>query len=88
MPFIQMKKVYSEIGFGNQSFLSTEIEEGNKELRVSKFIFPKKIEGIYFRFWIFKKVFIISSKDGIVLQSKDKNKLKILFGVESYDSNN
>ena len=83
-----MKKVYSEIGLGNPSFLSTEIEEGNKESRVSKFILPKKIEGVYLRFWIFKKVFIISSKNGIVLQSKDKNKFKILFGVQGYDINN
>ena len=83
-----MKKVYSEIGFGNPNFLSTEIEEGNKESRVSKFILPKKIEGVYLRFWIFKKVFIISSKNGIVLQNRDKNKFKILFGVQGYDINN
>ena len=83
-----MKKVYSEIGLGNPSFLSTEIEEGNKESRVSKFILPKKIEGVYLRFWIFKKVFIISSKNGIVLQNRDKNKFKILFGVQGYDINN
>ena len=83
-----MKKVYSEIGLGNPSFLSTELEDGNKESRVSKFILPKKIEGVYLRFWIFKKVFIISSKNGIVLQNRDKNKFKILFGVQGYDINN
>ncbi len=76
-----MKKVYAEMGLGNPTFLSTEIEEDN-EYRISKFIFPKKISGIYFRFWFFKKVIIISSKDGIVSQKKNENKFKLLFGVQ------
>ncbi|MDO8659318.1 MAG: DUF3977 family protein [Candidatus Parcubacteria bacterium] len=76
-----MKKVYAEIGFGNDTFLSTEFEENDKEYRVPKFIFPKKVTGIYFRLWIFKKVFLLSTNDGLVIQKKDKNKLKILFGI-------
>ena len=44
-----MKKVFAEIGFGNESFLSTEIEEG---------------VGY-----------------GFEIKHKDKNKLKILFGI-------
>ena len=77
-----MKKIYTEIGFGNHSFLSTEIEEGNKESRINKFILPKKISGIYIRFWIFKRVLIISSKNRIVLQNKNKNNFKMLFGIQ------
>lgn len=77
-----MKKIYAEIGFGNDDFLSTEMEEGDKECRVKGFILPEKVSGIYLRFWIFKKVFIISSKNGFKLQDKDKNKLKLLFGVQ------
>ena len=76
------EKVYAELGFGNDTFLSTEVEKGKREYRSPKFILPKKIQGIYFRFWIFKKVLVLSSFDGIKLQSKDKNKLKILFGVQ------
>ncbi len=84
-----MRKIYAEIGFGNETFLSTEIEEGTKEYRVSKFIIPKKISGIYFRFWIFKKIIILSSKNGLVFQNKDRNKIKILFGVQgTNDINN
>ena len=77
-----MKKIYAEIGFGNQNLLSTEIEEGNKECRINKLVFPGNISGVYFRFWIFKKVIIISTKDGLVFQNKKENKLKLLFGVQ------
>ncbi|MBI4920071.1 DUF3977 family protein [Candidatus Azambacteria bacterium] len=62
-------------------FFSTEFEEGNNEYRISKFIKPEKINDYYFRFWIFKKVFVISIKDGFKIKKKDKNKLKIVFGI-------
>ncbi|MBU2616343.1 MAG: DUF3977 family protein [Nanoarchaeota archaeon] len=77
-----MNKVYTEIGFGNESFFSTEIEEKTKEYRLKKFILPKKILGIYLRFWIFKKVLVISSVNGISVNKKDKNKIKLLLGIE------
>lgn len=76
-----MKKVYAEIGFGNDTFLSTEIEEDNNEYRLPKFIKPQKTDGYYFRIWIFKKVFILSTNKGFVIKNKDRNKLKIVFGV-------
>ena len=45
---IKMKeKVFAEIGFGNESFVSTEIETSNREYRVGRFIKPKKFEGVY-----------------------------------------
>ncbi|MAG45657.1 MAG: hypothetical protein CMH63_02705 [Nanoarchaeota archaeon] len=84
-----MKKIYAEIGFGNDTFLSTEIEEDDNEYRMAKFMIPKKIKGIYFRFWIFKRVVILSSEKGLVFQRKDRNKLKILFGIQgTNDINN
>lgn len=77
----RMERIYAEIGFGNDSFLSTEIEKENTEYRISKFIKPKKITEYYFRVWIFKTVFILSTKDGFKVRNKDKNKFKILFGI-------
>lgn len=76
-----MKKVFAEIGWGNNSFLSTEIEEGNNEYRIPKFVKPQKISGYYFRLWIFKTVFILSTNRGFEITKKNRNKLKILFGV-------
>lgn len=81
-----MKKVFAEIGFGNDTFLSTEIEEENNEYRIPKFVKPEKINGYYFRFWIFKKVFIFSTNHGFKIITKDKNKLKILFGISGETS--
>lgn len=80
-----MKKIYAEIGFGNESFLSTEIEEGTSEYRIPKFIKPPKIMSFYFRFWIFKKVFILSTNYGFEIVTKNRNKLKILFGISGED---
>jgi hypothetical protein len=77
-----MKKVYAEIGFGNDTFINTEIEnEDDSEYRVPKFVKPPKVIGYYLRFWIFKKVFIFSTYKGFEIRTKDRNKLKILFGV-------
>ena len=76
-----MKKVFAEIGFGNDTFLSTEFEQGNSEYRIPKFVIPNKIHGFYFRLWMFKSVFILSTKNGFKTNRKDRNKLKILFGI-------
>ncbi len=76
-----MKRIYAEIGFGNGTFLSTEVEEGNHEYRIQGFILPEMIKGVYLRFWIFKRVLIISTNNGFEINTKDRNKLKILFGI-------
>jgi len=75
-------KIFAEIGYGNLTFFNTEIEKGKYEHRLPKFIVPPKIEGIYFRFWIWKRIFVISTKSGFSLSRKDRVKLKILFGIE------
>ncbi len=77
-----MKKVFAEIGFGNNAFLSTEFEEeNNNEYRIPKFVKPQKVTGYYFRFWIFNRVFIISTNRGLEITKKSRHKLKILFGI-------
>lgn len=76
-----MEKVYAEMGIGNETFLSTEFEKGEAEYRVPRFILPKKIKGCYLRFWIKKKVYIFSSRDGFKIQHKNRREIKILFGI-------
>jgi hypothetical protein len=76
-----MNKVFTEIGFGNDTVVSTEFEEGNKEYRVPKFILPGRFSSLYFRFWFLKKVFILSTNHGFEIKNKDRNKLKVLFGI-------
>lgn len=72
-----MKKIFTEIGYGNDTFFSTEIEEMDREYRIPKFIKSAKITGFYFRFWFFKTVFAVSTERGVNIQKKQK----ILFGV-------
>ncbi len=76
-----MKKVFAEIGFGNDTFLSTEVEERDCEHRIRGFILPKKVREVYLRFWIFKKVFILSTLGGFRIKIKNRSKFKILVGV-------
>ena len=76
-----MKKIFAEIGIGNDTFLSTELEEDENEYRLPKFILPKKITEYYFRFWIFKNVFIISTKNGFEIRKKEI-KLKYCLALE------
>lgn len=76
-----MRKVFAEIGFGNDAFLSTEFEQGSSEYRENKFIISKKINGFYFRFWLFKNVYILSTNNFFELVKKDRNNFKILLGI-------
>ena len=75
-------KIFAELGYGNPSFFSTEIEKAEQEKRVSRFVIPPKIEGVYFRFWVGKRVLVLATKNGFSWKKKDRVKLKILFGLE------
>jgi hypothetical protein len=77
----KQKKVYAEIGFGNNSFLSTEIEEGKKEYRLRKIVIPKKVQGVYIRIATKNKTFIFSTYNGFIIK-KGKKKFKFLFGIQ------
>ena len=76
-----MKKVFTEIGFGNDTFFSTEFEEGKNEYRIPKFIIPNKIEGVYLRFWVFKTMYLLSTDGGFEARKRERNNFKILFGI-------
>lgn len=82
-----MKRVFAEIGVGNDSWFSTEFEEnGTPEYRVSKFVRPERVGGYYIRIWIAKTVYILSTDQGFQRKTKDRKKFKFLFGIsgESY----
>jgi len=78
------KTIYAEVGIGNSTLFSTEIEEGANEHRIPGFHKPKSIEGYYLRLWLFNRVLILSTFDGIKIQRKNKYKLKILFGINGH----
>jgi hypothetical protein len=80
-----MKKIFAEVGFGNETFFSTEIEEGDSEYRIPRFAKPPKVNSYYLRFWIGKTVFIFSTNNGFEIKKKDRNKIKLLFGISGED---
>jgi len=77
-------KIFAELGIGNATFFSTEVEQGQREKRVSKFILPPKVDGIYIRIWIYKLVIAISTNRFLNWQRKSKIKFKLIFGIEGH----
>lgn len=77
-----MIKIYAEIGYGNDTLFSTEfVREDGREYRLSRFVEPERVTEYYLRFWVFKTVFIVSTKDGFKRKKKKENRFKVLFGV-------
>jgi len=76
--------IFSEFGYGNDTLCSTEVEKGEREYRIRGFVIPPKVEGIYLRIWVGKRVVVFSTKNIFSWQSKNKNRIKILFGLQGY----
>ncbi len=77
-------KIFAEFGIGNTTIFSTEVERGEQEKRVAKFILPPKVDGVYIRIWIYKFVFAVSTNRFVNWQKKGKIRLKVIFGVEGH----
>ncbi len=77
-------QIFAELGLGNATFLSTEIEKRVQEKRIAKFIIPPKIKGVYIRIWVYRFVIAFSTNRLINWQKKNKKKFKLIFGIEGY----
>lgn len=73
-------QIYTEVGVGNKSFISTEIEMGEGEYRVRGFVMGKFV-SLYLRVWIGRRVVIVDSREGVKFQSKGRSTVKVLLGV-------
>lgn len=74
-------KKYTEIGFGNTWFIRTEFEDSDgTEREVRGFTAPFKLQSVYFRLWMGKKVIILDSKEGLKLSSKNRKNFKLVIG--------
>ena len=83
-----MRTYFCEIGYGNDTFISTEIVEPNgDDFRARRFMVRKPI-AIYFRLWIKRKVYVLSTNKFFEIRKKPKRPrkgIKILFGIQSED---
>ena len=76
-------KLYTEVGIGNETFLSTEYEdESGDEYRRNGFRFAS-VQSIYLRVWIAHRVIIVDSKEGIKVKTRSRAAFKLLFGIVS-----
>lgn len=81
-----MDRVFIEYGldFDNNRFgfgRSTEVESPDgTEYRTKEKIKIKK-EKFYCRLWVLKRVFAVSSKEGLKIQVKKRNNFKLVFGI-------
>lgn len=78
--------IYIEYGldFDNNKFgfgKSVENENADGTEYRTKMSIKLKNKRYYFRFWIFKKVFILS-RGGFEIINKSRNNFKIVFGIE------
>ena len=74
-------RIFTEIGFGNASFISTEIEKGTRERRVRGCV-RMHVQGVYLRLWVGRRVWIISTRQGYETRTKSRSTFKFLLGVE------
>lgn len=72
---------YIEIGLGNRWFIRTEIEyEDGSESEVKGILRPFRLQSIYIRLWVGRRVFVIDSKEGFKQYAKSRKKLKLILG--------
>ncbi len=79
-------KIYTEVGIGNEHFVSSEVECSNgTELRIKGNLNFLPVASVYLRVWIGHHVFILDSAKGFKHKTKDRKELKILIGTVSHE---
>jgi len=77
-------KVFTELGYGNSSLVSTEIElPDGREYRQASFV-SMRVEGVYIRIWVGNRGCILSSLNGLRIFRKDRKKIKVLIGIQGH----
>ncbi len=72
-------QIFTEIGFGNPHFVSTEIEKNGREKRIKKRV-CYRVTGIYLRIWIGRRVAILSTRNGFEIEKKTRSTFKLILG--------
>ncbi len=75
-------KQYVEIGIGNTWWVRTEVEHPDGTENEVRGIRPfSRVYGIYFRCWMGKTVWILSSNEGLKMMNKNRRAFKLVFGI-------
>jgi hypothetical protein len=71
---------YCEIGIGNPSIFSTEIESSRREIRIKGVRFSSlRVRTIYLRIWVGRRVAVIDWR-GLSIRSKSRRSFKVVLG--------
>ncbi|MFC5772807.1 DUF3977 family protein [Ectobacillus antri] len=75
---------FIEFGIGNKWIIRTETElNDGTEFEEQGIVRPIKLQSLYLRVWLGKIVVILDSKEGFKKTKKNRNKVKIVFGIKS-----
>ncbi|MDX8362744.1 DUF3977 family protein [Cytobacillus sp. IB215316] len=75
---------YIEFGIGNKWLIRTETElSDGTEYEEKGIVGPIQFNSVYIRIWVRKTVYIIDTKQGFKKTKKNRNELKIIFGIVS-----
>lgn len=75
---------FIEFGIGNKWLIRTETElSDGTEFEDKGIVRPIKLQSLYLRFWLGKTVVILDSKEGFKKTKKNRNEVKIIFGIKS-----
>lgn len=79
---------FTEIGIGNPTFINTEVEYADgTETRNPGFVRFSKLQSLYLRVWLGKKVYVLSSNQGFSIKRKPRTAFKVLFGISGITHN-
>ena len=76
-------EIFTEIGLGNPSFVSREIEKDGREKRIKGCV-RYRIRGVYLRLWLGYRVIILSTLNGFEIEQKPRRAFKFILGVRGY----
>lgn len=72
--------IYTEIGWGNPHFISTELEYREHEKRRAGCV-PMRVTDVYCRLWLGRNVHILSWCDGYKVTHKNRRRFKFVLGI-------
>ena len=75
---------FIEFGIGNKWLIRTETElSDGTEFEEKGIVRPIKLQSLYVRVWLGKTVVILDLKEGFKKTKKNRNEVKIIFGIKS-----
>lgn len=73
--------ITSEIGIGNEWFLTTHFKLHGSEMKINQFFIPTRIDSVFLKLQIFRYHLMLDFFNGIIVTKKSKHSFKVIFGL-------